>query len=237
MPLSYDSSIPCSPLLSVLSNESFCPYGFVCSKHYKWMESCMWASVTDFFHLVPCICIVAWIVFHFFLLPNNIPLYYCCSYTKSCLTLCDLTDCSTPGFPVLHHIQEFAQTHVHWVGDAIQPSHSVTPFSSCLQSFPALGSFLMSHLFASGGHCIGASASVSVLPINIQGWFPLGLTDLIYLLSKGLSSVFSNTTIQKLNSLVLSLLYSPILTSIHDYWKNHSFDYMDICWQSYVSAF
>ena len=76
-------------------------------------------------------------------------------------------------------------------------SSSVIPFSSCLQSFPASGSFLVSQLFASGGQSIGASASASVLPMNIQGWFPLGLTGWISLFSKGLSRVFSNTTVQK----------------------------------------
>ena len=74
---------------------------------------------------------------------------------------------------------------------------SVIPFSSCLQSFPASGSFQMSQFFASGGQSIGASASASVLPMNIQDWFPLGLTGWISLQSKGLSSVFSNTTVQK----------------------------------------
>ena len=76
-------------------------------------------------------------------------------------------------------------------------SSSVTPFFSCLQSFPASGSFLMSWLFASGGRNIGASASTSVLPMNIQSWFPLGLTDLISLLCKGLPRVFSNTIARK----------------------------------------
>ena len=76
-------------------------------------------------------------------------------------------------------------------------SSSVVPFSYCLQSFPASGSFQMSQLFASGGQSIGVSASTSVLPMNIQDWFPLGWTDWISLLSKGLSRVFSNTTVQK----------------------------------------
>ena len=76
-------------------------------------------------------------------------------------------------------------------------SSSVIPFSSCLQSFPASGSFLMSQLFESGGQSMGASASTSVLPMKIQDWFPLGLTGLISLQSKGLSRVFSNTTVQK----------------------------------------
>ena len=103
-------------------------------------------------------------------------------------------------------------------------SSSVIPFSSCLQSFPALKSFLMNRLFASGGRSIRDSASVSVPPMNIQDWFPLGLQGLISLQSKGLSRVFSNITVQSTNSLGLSLLYGPTLTSIHDYWKNHSFD-------------
>ena len=76
-------------------------------------------------------------------------------------------------------------------------SSSVDPFSSCLQSFPASGSFQMSQLFTSGGQSIGVSASASVLPVNIQDWFPLGLTGWISLRSKGLSRVFSNTTVPK----------------------------------------
>ena len=111
-------------------------------------------------------------------------------------------------------------------------SSSVTPFSSCPQSSPASGSFAMSQLFASGGQTIGASASTSVLPMNIQDWFPIGLTGLISLLSKGLSRVFSNTTVQKYHSLALCFLYGPSLTSTHDYWKNYSFAYTHLCWQS-----
>ena len=76
------------------------------------------------------------------------------SVTQSCLTLCDPMDCSTPGLPVHHQLPEFNQTHVHWVGDAIQPSHPVVPFSSCPQSFPDSGSFQMSQLFASGGQVL-----------------------------------------------------------------------------------
>ena len=116
-------------------------------------------------------------------------------------------------------------------------SSSVVPFSSYLQSFLAPGSFPMSQFFTAGGQSIGISASASILPMNIQDWFSLGLTDLIYLQSKGPSKVFSNTTVQKHQFLALSFLYSPTLTSIHDYWKNHSFDQMDFCWQSNVSAF
>ena len=90
------------------------------------------------------------------------------SVTQSCPTLCDPMNHSTPGLPVHHQLPEFTQTHVHQVGDVIQPSHPVVPFSSCPQSFPASGSFPMSQLFASGGQSIGVSASASVLPMNIQ---------------------------------------------------------------------
>ena len=107
------------------------------------------------------------------------------------------TTYSTPSFPAHHQLPEFAQAHVHRVGDVIQPSHLVVPFSSCLQSFPASGSFPMSQLFASGGQSTGVSASASVLPMNTQDWSPLGCTGWISLQSKGLSRVFSSTTVQK----------------------------------------
>ena len=105
-------------------------------------------------------------------------------------------------------------------------SSSVVPLSSCLQSFSASESFPMSQFFTSGGPSIGV-ASASVLPMNFQNWFHLGLTGLTSLQSKGLSRVFSNTTVQKHQIFILSFLYSPTLTSIHDYWKNHSFDEME----------
>ena len=144
------------------------------------------------------------------------------SVTQSCLTLCDPMDCSMRGLPVLHHLLEPAQTHDYWVSDAIQPSH---PLSS--PSPPAFSLSQHQHLFqwvSSSHQSIGVSASTSVLPVNIQDWFILGWTGWISLQSKGLSRVFSNTTAQKLSSSALSFLYSPPLTSIHDYWKNHSFD-------------
>ena len=100
-------------------------------------------------------------------------------------------------------------------------SSSVALFSSCPQFFPASGPFPMSQLFASGGQSIGVSASAPVLPMNIQDWFPLGWTGWISLLSKGLSRVFSNKSI---NSSALSFLHRPTLTSIPDHWKNHSLD-------------
>ena len=98
--------------------------------------------------------------------------------------------------PFHHQFLESTQTHVHWVSDAIQPSHPLSIHFSRLQSFPASGSFQMSQFFASGGQSIGTSALATVLPVNIQGWFPLGLTGLISLLSKGLSRVFSSATVQ-----------------------------------------
>ena len=110
---------------------------------------------------------------------------------QSCSTLCDFMDCSTPGLP------ELTQTHVHQVGDALQPSH---PMSS--PSHPAFNLSQHQGLFRwaalhIGWPTIGVSASASVLPMNIQDWFPLGFTSWISLQSRGLSRVFSNTTVQK----------------------------------------
>ena len=120
-----------------------------------------------------------------------------------------------------------------WCHPAI--SSSVVPFSSCLQSFPAVGSFPMSQLFHSGGQNIGVSASTSVPPMNTQDWSPLRWTVWIFLQSKGLARVFSNTTVQK-HQFFGTQLSSPFnITSIHDYWKNHSFDLL--CWQRNVSSF
>ena len=107
--------------------------------------------------------------------------------------LCSPMDRSTPGLPVHCQLPEFTQTHEHWVGDAIQPSH---PLLSPSPAFN-LSQHQMSQLFSSGGQSIGVSASVSVLPVNTQDWSPLGWTGWISFQSKGLSRVFSNTTVQK----------------------------------------
>ena len=105
---------------------------------------------------------------------------------------------STPGLPVHHQLPEFTQTHIHQVGDAIQPSHPLSsPSPPAPQSLPASGSFPMSQLFTWRGQSIGVSASASVLPMNTQDWCPLGWTSWISLQSKGLERVFSNTTVQK----------------------------------------
>ena len=98
---------------------------------------------------------------------SNILLYQFSSVAQLCPTLCDPMDCSTPGFPIYHQLLEPTQTYVHHISDAIQPFQN-TPFSR-LQSSPASESFPVSRLFASGGQSIGASASASVLPMNIQG--------------------------------------------------------------------
>ena len=138
-------------------------------------------------------------------------------------------DCSMPGIPVLHHLPEFAQTHVHWVDDAIQPSHplSSSTFSSCPQSIPASESFLMSRLFTSGGQITGASASASVLPMNIQGWFPLGLTSLISFCPRGSQESSRAPQFKSNNFLVLNLLYGPPLTSVHDRRNINNLRYAD----------
>ena len=117
------------------------------------------------------------------------------SVTQSCPTLCDLMNCSTPGLPVHHQLPEFTQTHVRRVGDAIQPSHPLSspsppaPNPSQHQSLP------MSQLLAWGGQSFGVSALASVLLMNTQDWSPSEWTGWISLQSKGLSRVFSNTTV------------------------------------------
>ena len=121
----------------------------------------------------------------------------CCSVPKLCPTLCYPMDYSTPGFPVSHRLLEFCPTSCplsQWCHPTI--SSSVIPFSSCLQSFPTSRSFQMSWLFASGGQSIGAPALTSVLPMNIQGLFPLRLICLLSLLSVGLLD-FSSSTVGK----------------------------------------
>ena len=128
--------------------------------------------------------------------PNTCFKYYCCCWViKSCLTLWDSMNCSTLGLSVYHQLLELAPAHVR---ESVIPSNhliSVAPFSSYSQTFPASGCFPKSQLFTLGGRRIGPSASV--LPMNIHGWFPLGLTGLISLLSKGLSRVISCSTVQK----------------------------------------
>ena len=147
-------------------------------------------------------------------------------------------DCSMPGFLALHYLQELAQTHVHWVIDAIQPS--VAPFSTCFQVFPEPRSFLMNQLSSSGGQRIGQLQHLplkwySGLISSRINWFDLlAVQETLKSLLQEHSSQF-----KIMNSSVLSLLYGTHLwyTSINEYWKKNSFDYMNICWQCNVSAF
>ena len=146
-----------------------------------------------------------------------------CSVAHLCPTLCN---------PMLQHQASLSFT-ISWSFLKLMSIESVTPSNHLIlfhllllppSIFPSIRDFPMSQFFTSGGQSIGVSASASVLPMNIQGWFPLELTGLISLQSKGLSRVFSSTTVQRINSSALSFLSSPTLTSIHDYWKNHSLD-------------
>ena len=133
--------------------------------------------------------------------------------------LCNPMDCSTPGFPVHHQLLEFIQTHVHWVGNAIWPFHPLLSPSSPTFNLPQQQSlFKMSQLFISGGQSIGASTWASVLPMNIQGWFPLRLTGLITLLSKGPSRIFSSTQ------------STPYPTSHTHYRKNTLYKHLSRLW-------
>ena len=151
-----------------------------------------------------CVCVYAWSV-----MPNS----------------CDPMDYSMPGSSVLYYLPEFAQIHAHQVSDAIQPSisSSVLPVSSCPQSFPAAGSFPKSQLFTSDGQSIGASVSASVFPMNIQDWFP-GNQVWSPCSPRASQESFLAPQFKSINSSSLSFLCSPTLTTIHDYWKNHSFD-------------
>ena len=147
----------------------------------------------------------------------HIPFYCSCSVTQLCLTLCNPTDCSTPDFPVLHHLPELAQTCVRLVGYAIQPSHPLLPPSP-------LAFYLSQHqgLFYWVGfsHQVAKTLELqfSISPSNkYSGWCPLGLTGLISLQSKGSQESPPTPQFESSNSLVLSFLYGPTLTSIHDY--------------------
>ena len=140
--------------------------------------------------------------------------------------LCNPVDLSRPDFPVLHCLLELLKLMSI---DSVMLSNLLilSSFSSCLQSFPASAPFPMSGFFPSGGLSIRASASV--LPRRIQGWFPLRWAHLISLQSKWFSGVFPSTTVPKHQFIGLWHLCSPALMSVHEYWKDHSFDYRDHC--------
>ena len=164
------------------------------------------------------------------------PIHCCCFWvTQSRLTFYDSMDCSTPGLPVRHHLLELAQIHVHWVGDAIQPS---PPLLS--PSVPAFNLSQHQGLFKLAG---SSHQVTKVSELQYQSfqwifrvdflwdwliWSPCWTRD---------SQEYSNTPqSESISSSVLCLLYGPSLTSVHDYWKTHSFDYTDLCWQSDASV-
>ena len=159
------------------------------------------------------------------------------SVSQSCPTLCDPMNCSTPGLPVHHQLPEFTQTHVHWVGDAIQTYHPLsTPSPPAFDLSQHQGLF-KSQLFASGGQNSGVSVLTSVLPMNTQDRFPLGWTGWSSCSPRDSQESSPTPQFKSVNSSVLSPLYSPTLTSIYDHRKKHSVDQTDLCWQSNVSAF
>ena len=141
-------------------------------------------------------------------------LFIISSVPQSCPSLCDPMDCSTPGLPVYHQLLEFTQTHVRWVGDAIQPSHPLSSPSPLLhlQSFPASGSFPMSQLFEWGGQSTGVSALASFLLKKSQNWSPWEWTGWISLQSKGLSRVFSQHHSPKASILRCSAFFTVQLS-------------------------
>ena len=163
----------------------------------------------------------------------NYVLYF--SVAQSCLTLCDLMDCRTPGFPVLLNLPEITQIHVPWVSDAIQISFSVIPFSSFNLSqhqglFQWVGS---SHQLAKGLELQFQHQSFQwrFRTDFLQDWLVWSPCSPRYSQESSPTSHFKS-----INPSTHSLLYGPTLTSTHDYWKNHSFDYMDLCWQCNVSV-
>ena len=161
-----------------------------------------------------------------FLIPSctqRAPVQFSSVQMLSRVWLCDPTDCSTPGFPVYHQLLDFIQTHIHWVGDAIQPSHPLSPLLLLPSIFPSIRVFSNVPVLRIRWPSIGTSAPASVIPMNTQDWFPLGLTGLISCSPRD-SQVFSpKPHFKSIYSSALSFLDGSTLTSIHDYWKNHSF--------------
>ena len=160
----------------------------------------------------------------------------CCSVAQLCLILCNPMDCNAPGFPVLHSLLELPTL---MSTESVMSSNHLVLVSSCLQSFPASGSFLMSWLFTSGGQ--SRSFSFSISPSNEYSGLISFSIDWFDLLAKESPKDSPESSpipqFKSINSLELSLSYGSTLTSIHNYWKNHSVDYMDLCRQNNISAF
>ena len=167
--------------------------------------------------------------------------FYCCSVTQSCPTLCNPMDYSTVGFHVLHYLPKFAQTHVHWVGNAIQPSHPLSPPSPDLQSFPASGSFPMSWVFSNelALHIRWPEYwrfSFSISPSNgYSGLISFRMDWLDLLAVQGTLRVFSSSS--KASILWRSAFFIVQLSHPYTTTRKTSFECMDICQQSDVSAF
>ena len=165
-------------------------------------------------------------------------LHFCCSVAQSCPTLCDPMDCSTPGFPVLHYLLELAQTHVHWVGDAILASHPLsTPSSPALSLSQHQGLFQWVGSLHQVAKVLRVSASASVLSRIFRVDFLEDWLGWSHCSPRDSQESFPAPQFESINSLVLSFLYGPTLTSVHDYWRNHSLDYMELCWQIDISTF
>ena len=149
------------------------------------------------------------------------------SVAQSCPTVCDPIDWSTPGFPINHQLLELARNHVHWVGDAIQPSHPRCSLLLPPSVFPSIRVFLNESVL-----CVRWpeywSFSFSISPSNKYSGLISLRTDWFDLAVQGTQESSSTPQFKSINSLVLSLLCGPTLTSIYDYWKNHSSDYMDL---------
>ena len=174
----------------------------------------------------------------FLFLKNFCLANFCCwLVTKSCLTLYNPVDCSMPGFLVLLYLPEFGQAHVHWVVMGM-PSNHLSLCCSLLLLPPNQGLFQWVGFLHQAAKVLGVTASALVLPMNIQDWFPLGWTGLISLLSKELLRVVASLKVRKCSFFggqpsLWSNVQHPYMTSE----KNHSFDYLDLCRQSDVSAF
>ena len=157
--------------------------------------------------------------------PKNWVILQFSSIAQSCPTLCDPMNRSMPGFPVHHQHPEFTQTHVHRVSDAIQPSHPLlSPSPPAPNPSQNQGLFQWVSSSHEVAKVLGVSALASVLPKNTQDWSPLGWTGWISFSPRDSQESSPTPQFKSINSSVLSFLHSPTLTSIHDYWKNHSLD-------------
>ena len=183
-------------------------------------------------------------MYHIFFIPSSVTGHLSCFHVfslaqgLSCVRLF-VTPWTTGRHASLSITNSWSPPKTMSIKSVMSSSHPIPchPLSLLHQSLTASGSFPMSQVFASGGQRIGGSASASVLPVNIQDCFPLEWTGWISLQSPRDSQESSTPRFKSISSSVLSFLYSPTLTSIHDYRKNHSFDQMDLCWQSNISAF